>query len=125
MAVQKTGRYWFQPPLAFEGLILNGMGILERMVRAVVDRPTGTGDYLFMLFYDPVDVGTGGMVRRHGPGSLIIWRPADGHYYGNPDRRFTHTWLHCDGPFVARCLRREKVPLDTVMALPNAHLFEK
>ena len=64
---------------------------------AIIDRPAGTADHLFMLFYDPVELLVEGRVERLPPRTLMLWPPGHRHYYGNRERAWRHSWIHCEG----------------------------
>jgi len=116
---------WFDPPSPEKGEFrANGIGILEKMPAHVVDRPAGTGDYLFMFFYDPVTIRVNGTDRNHPAGHLMIWTPDQGHYYGNSSRRWAHSWLHCEGAFVHRALRACRAPRNEPFALADPSALE-
>ncbi len=51
-------RYLYPQPLfKTPGLSIRGIGIREVMLPSYFQRPTGTGDYLFMIFHDSVQLG--------------------------------------------------------------------
>ncbi|MBU4199667.1 MAG: AraC family transcriptional regulator [Verrucomicrobia bacterium] len=114
----KTIRYFFEhPPIHTPALCVRGIGIREPMRPGIVDRPAGTGDILIMFFYDETIIRTARGTRRHPPDSLMIWPRAAGHYYGNPDKAWTHSWTHCDGTAIRHLLARERLPVN--VAIPN------
>ncbi len=105
---------------------LHGLGIQEWMKPGIVNRPGGTGDYLFMFFYDETEIRhPDGSVVSHPPGAAVCWTPDSGHYYGNPAKRWRHTWLHCDGALVRRQLTREKIPCNLPFISAPAPVWEK
>ncbi|HEV7302302.1 MAG TPA: AraC family transcriptional regulator [Tepidisphaeraceae bacterium] len=91
---------WYRGP----GLEIRGIGINETMPPSFIERPAGTGDRLFMLFYDDVELGPANARRRVGGPSVALWPSAAAHHYGNIDRRWRHSWIHCDGNVVSRHL---------------------
>lgn len=121
-----TIRYFFvRPPIQTPELSVHGIGIQERMPPALIDRPSGTGDYLFMFFYEPAIIrGTGGTLLRPA-NSLMLWPCGAGHYYGNPDHPFMHSWTHCDGTRIGDLLAREKLPLGQPIPEINPAMVEK
>lgn len=119
-------RYLHSAPLfSSPGLRIRGVGIQERMLPCIVQRERGTGDYLLMIFHDDARIGRppGGAI--HPPGTLVAWSPKDGHYYGNPQRPWSHSWIHCDGPAVARMLKEARVPLARPVRLPDPSRADK
>ncbi|MDD3925246.1 MAG: AraC family transcriptional regulator [bacterium] len=95
------------------------------MSPCIVNRPHGTGDYLFMFFYDEVFIRADGTVNPYPGNSLIIWRPGQGHYYGNTEKLWKHSWIHCDGKIISQCLDQNRLPVDTVIPLPDGSLAER
>ena len=63
----------------------------------IVDRPSGTGGYLFILFYDSASVWKDGKPNRLDPGSLMLWPRGAAHRYGNEEKEWSHTWIHFNG----------------------------
>lgn len=119
-------KHWFVPPVTFAtGLKIRGIGIREGMPPGHVFRPTGTDDYMLMLFYDPVQVGVGEELMPFPPQSMRIWTPHCRQHYGRADGRYRHTWIHCDGTAVSGILAAAEAPLDCMFSLPDASLLEE
>jgi AraC family transcriptional regulator of arabinose operon len=96
------------------GVRINGIGIREVNPAFYVDRP-GTGDYLFMLFHDAVCFGPD---RKAIPaGSMVLWEKGVPHHYGLTTGRWSHSWVHCDGPEIPAILRRAKIGLNRPIVL--------
>ena len=106
------------PPVASKGLSIKSIGIREPMQNGIVDRPAGTGDYLFMFYYDPVILQVGGETAWWDAETLIVWRPEDGHYYGHPDLKWLHSWIHCDGTWIGKWLAENEIPMGQAIAFP-------
>ncbi len=102
-----------------------GLGIRELMRPGVVDRRAGTRDYLFMHFHSEVLLVSGREPRWHPRHSFVVWEPGAPHYYGNPRRRWSHSWLHCDGASVAGALKGAEVPLNRPLQMPGAAVTEE
>lgn len=120
-----TIRYFFEhPPIQTPALCIRGIGIREPMRPGIVNRPAGTGDILMMFFYDEVIIRSTDGVTRHPPDSLMIWPRAAGHYYGNPDQSWNHSWTHCDGTAILRLLAREQLPVNRVIPNISAGMVE-
>jgi AraC family transcriptional regulator of arabinose operon len=119
-------RYFFTvPPINTHQLLIAGIGIQERMRAGIVDRPKGTGDYLFMYFYEAVEIrGADGTLRR-APGSIVVWEPKDGHYYGDKSQEWNHSWMHCSGTYFKTVLRQEHIPCNLPIELPDPAIVEK
>lgn len=110
-------------------LSVRGIGIREVMPAAFVERPQGTGDHLFMLFHDAVRWGPSPRTRDLQPGTLVLWDHGAAHYYGNPTSRWSHSWVHCDGPAVRDMLHQARVACGRPIAMPDPsrvdqHLFD-
>lgn len=95
-------RFFPEPPLRSGRFKLRGYGIREVMPPGFVNRPEGTGDFLMMYFHTAVRAGTGPDAGESAPGTLWIWTPGGHQFYGHDRRRYTHSWIHCDGPAVRR-----------------------
>lgn len=80
---------------------IRGVGIHEPMLAGIVDRPTGTGDWLLMCFHEQVYLKSTSGIAEYPAGSWIIWTDRDSHYYGRNDQEWSHSWVHFDGKSVA------------------------
>ena len=103
--------FYAPPPIDTPAVSIHGVGLQEWMSPCVVDRPQGTGDYLFMLFHDPVLISVDGRDRDFPSNTLMLWPCGAGHKYGNASQRFCHSWIHCDGTAVGRLLTKERTPV--------------
>jgi len=95
------------------------------MPPVLVDRPQGTGDYLFMFFHDSAKLRVGDTTRIHPSNTLMLWARGAGHFYGNESRRWLHSWIHCDGSWVARAIERTGLSLNSSYVLNGPQLVEK
>ena len=119
-------RQWFAPPpLDTAEISIHAIGIQEPMRPCTVNRPGGTGDYLFMFFYDAVYIGVAGTRRRYPPNTFIIWDPRHGHDYGDPATAWMHSWLHCDGRAVGAMLADSRLPMNVPFALSDPAVVEQ
>lgn len=119
-------RHFFPtPPLKSKRFAVGGIGIQERRSASTTDRPTGSGDYLFMYLYEAGWLKTREGICRQEPGSMVIWRPGDQNYFGSDDGDWRHTFIHCNGSWVRRCVASCRLPYNTRIRLPNAMLLEK
>lgn len=128
--VSMTGfRHFYQPrPVDTPELSVRGVGVRELMPPSFFERPTGLGDYLFMLFHDPAHIATQPMTLALQPAeSLVLWPPGAGQYYGNPGARYAHSWIHCEGSRVERILAGLPEPLElgTPFPLPEPMKFQQ
>ena len=119
-------KHFFKPyPVSSRAISIHGIGIQERMQPALVHRPRGTKDCLLMYFYQPCVVRdcTGENWRR--PNSLVAWAPGTPHWYGNPDKGWSHSWLHGEGSRLRRWLKEARIPWNTVLELEEGTVFER
>jgi AraC-like DNA-binding protein len=103
---------------------INAFGIHEVMPPVVVDRPDGTGDYLFMIFHDPVCVQIAGHVKQLSPGSLVVWPRGAGHCYGQKQKKWDHSWIHCNGTWVKQKILECGIVAGDVLPLKNPGSLE-
>jgi len=101
-----------------------GLGIREEMMSGFVDRPAGTGSYLFALFLRPIILKTAEGVSLHKANTFVIWGPHDHHYYGSLDAVWDHSWLHCGGRMVEEGLGAVGIACNQAMPLPDPEVFE-
>jgi AraC family transcriptional regulator, arabinose operon regulatory protein len=109
-------------PIVFR---VNKMGIHEDMPPKIIHRPWANKDYLFMLFHTPALIKAGGAVHQHPGQTVMIWEPGQAHYYGNPERRWDHSWFHCEGTAVRKRVQASQLPLNAPFALPESAVVEK
>lgn len=113
----KTGIKYFRPlkDKSLKIFQVFGVGIREEMRPCIVNRPQGTGDRLFMYFHDNVKIKVGNEIKDFAPGTLMIWDDGAGHYYGNPDIKWRHSWIHCKGRWIKELLKElDLVPEQTM-----------
>jgi len=119
-------KHWFVPPLDIApDLRIRGIGVRELMSPCIVNRPAGTEDYMFMFFYDSVQIDDHGHKEFRVPESMKIWEPGQKQWYGHPEQSWNHSWIHCEGAFVRRLLKTERLPLNRTLSLPDPALTEK
>jgi AraC family transcriptional regulator, arabinose operon regulatory protein len=100
------------------------LGLHEEMTPAMVDRPEGTGDYLFMLFHSETCVRSRDGESLRPPSSLMVWTPLDSHYYGNMEEAWDHSWFHCAGREIGPILRACRIPVGRCIAVTDPSLME-
>jgi AraC family transcriptional regulator of arabinose operon len=106
------------------GFQIHRLGLHEKMAPAIIDRPEGTRDYLFMLFHSEVRVKSReGETVWPSPG-LMIWTPADGHYYGNTEGVWDHSWFHCSGREIDSILKLCAAPVRQRIAVTDPSPME-
>ena len=77
-----------------------GVGLHESMDPQIVNRPKGTWDWLLMFFHSPVEIAVETKVTAFPANTLMIWDDTQGHFYGNTDSSWSHSWIHCQGSVV-------------------------
>lgn len=116
---------WIDAPIPVEtGFRINGIGLREHMGPQMIDRRAGTGDYLFMCFHDTVRVWEKEGLRDATPPAIVIWEPHHRHLYGNEEKAWDHSWLHCQGPFMTQALQGVQLPFNQAVALPESLFME-
>jgi len=101
-------------------LSINGIGLKETMKPVFNTRPGGNKDFLFLHFYDEVDIEFPGKSLRNIQKKWIILTPGTPHTYGNSQKKWCHAWMHFSGSFVETLLDRYPLPVNS---LQNAETF--
>jgi AraC-like DNA-binding protein len=103
---------WYPPGrLPGSGLTIRGLACGEEMAASIVDRPRGTGDWLFMSYPQQILLRPGGTERQCAGPVLIVWSPDQGHWYGWRHARWLHSWVHAKGPALDALVAAADVPL--------------
>jgi len=119
-------RFFSPRALDSRELSIRGIGVRELMPPCLMERPRGTGDYLFMLFHDPASAGVRPLLEEPGsPDTMMVWTPGKAQYYGNRLHRFSHTWIHCEGERVRQILRRTEMPRLKPFAVADPSRFQQ
>lgn len=117
--------FFSEPALRTNELTIRGIGVQEHMKPCIIDRPHGTGDHMFMLFYDDVWIAAGGEPVHFPDGALMLWTPGRHQYYGHAEKPFTHTWMHCDGHFIRALLIASGLPMDVPFQIRDPVIMER
>ncbi|HYF50267.1 MAG TPA: hypothetical protein VEJ63_12730, partial [Planctomycetota bacterium] len=80
--MKRIRHFFANPPVKSKELTIHGVGVQERMPPRMVERPQGTGDYLFMVFFEPVHIDVAGKLSEYPAGSIVMWDRGAGHIYG-------------------------------------------
>ncbi|MBA3684584.1 MAG: AraC family ligand binding domain-containing protein, partial [Planctomycetes bacterium] len=112
-------------PIAGRELAVFALGVEEWMPPVIVDRPQGSGDWLFMAFHQEVVLRIDGVERQVPGPSLMIWSPRRAHWYGNLSGRWRHSWMHAQGSAVARALAEAGTPVDRPLIGVPARVLEQ
>jgi AraC family transcriptional regulator of arabinose operon len=122
----KALRHFFaQWPINSPELQVRAIGTQETMRPGIINRPAGTGDYLFMFFYDPTLIMVEGTVRYYPPRTMMIWDAEHGHYYGNPETPWTHSWLHADGAWLREAVQQSGLACNIPFTLSDPTIVDQ
>ena len=101
------------------GFHVVGVGVDEPMKAGVVDRPGGVASWLLMHFHDPVIIEVGGERDWYPAGTFIVWKATDGHYFGNPNAGWSHSWTHFISGDAIKILRGGGLPVNVPFLYRN------
>jgi AraC family transcriptional regulator of arabinose operon len=82
-----------------------------------IDRPNGSGDYLFLFFRSRMLIEAGGERFETDKNTCLIYRKGSRQYYRELERPMVHDWFHFDGEEVEDLCRVLNLPLDTPMKM--------
>ncbi len=102
-----------------------GVGLREWMQPCIVNRPTGTWDWLLMFFYTPVTIEVHGERTACPANTLMVWDEHDSHFYGNPEVRWESSWIHCQGSLLPGLMREAGLRTGAYPDLDLTLLLEK
>ncbi|MBA3708198.1 MAG: AraC family transcriptional regulator [Planctomycetes bacterium] len=108
-----------------KNIIINGLGMYDAMKPSMVDRKSGTDDYLLMYFHTPVHVHHDGELRPFPAHTFFLWSPGNRHTFGNVQKSWTHSWMHCSGESIPRVLAHSRIPLNTPLLLRDSHAVDR
>jgi AraC-like DNA-binding protein len=106
---------------AFE---VHGIGFREPMPPGMmIDRPQGTGDWLFMYFHSSACMGTTADAPLQPGPRMMIWAAGRRQFYGRPARGYLHSWMHATGKAVESHLRLHRIPQGVPFVPPSLRAF--
>ncbi|MBN2222292.1 MAG: helix-turn-helix transcriptional regulator [Vallitaleaceae bacterium] len=79
----------------------------------VIHRPSGSGNYLFLLFKSEVDLILNEELQRLSPGAMILFDPHFPQFYHNRVDGFTNDWLHIEAHEFEDFIKGLKIPVNT------------
>lgn len=103
---------------------INAFGIHEVMPPVMVNRPDGTGDWLFILFHDAGRVVFSDDCCDVESGALVCCPYGAGHRYGQETAQWDHSWIHVDGPWVKDRLEECGVQDGSILKLEHPGAME-
>lgn len=78
-----------------------------------INRPQGSGDFVFIHFLTPAEVIVGETVHPVKPDACILYAPPAHQYYRNvPNASFGNNWMHFTGPGCLAFLKSLDIPLN-------------
>lgn len=80
----------------------------------LIDRPSGSGDTLFLRFLVPVRILTDDGIKLAGPGSCMVYAPGRPQWYRGADGPLVNDWVHFKGRNGRELMRRHRVPVGVV-----------
>lgn len=80
-----------------------------------IDRPSGAGNYAFVLFKSSSEVVLEGRLLTAEKNSYILFRPGTSYLYRELEIPFINDWFHCDGNEMMEFLMQLNLPLDTLI----------
>lgn len=114
----------FETPKRSGPVVVSGTAAQEEMPPCIVDRPRGTGDRLLMFFPRPVRLRAGGNEFVSSGPVLRLWRDGDGHFYGDPERKWLHSWIHFHGEQIPALLARAGLEEEFCLEWHDGDLLE-
>ncbi|MDQ0112798.1 AraC family transcriptional regulator [Paenibacillus harenae] len=81
----------------------------------VVDRPEGSGDYLFLLFRSKMEIESQGKRIVTEQNSYILFSKGSKQYYRVIEQPMVHDWFHFDSDEMDELCEQLQLPLDTIM----------
>ena len=114
----------FETPPRRGPVVVSGTGVQEEMPPCIVNRPGGTGDRLLMLFHQPVRLRIGAEERLTSGSVLRLWREGAGHFYGQEECRWLHSWIHFHGSEIPSLLAAAGLEEEFCMEWHDIKLFE-
>ncbi|MDX2227457.1 MAG: AraC family transcriptional regulator [Verrucomicrobiae bacterium] len=88
-----------------------------------IDRPSGSGDFLFLCFVTPVHLRDSHGMEPRPPGACIIYPPGEPQWYSGVTASFQHHWAHFHGRGLPSFFRRVGLPLNRVFYPGNPGLI--
>ncbi|MDD3153755.1 MAG: AraC family transcriptional regulator [Victivallaceae bacterium] len=91
------------------------LGIREEMLPGFVHHGGKNYPYLLMYFHTPCFVE-----KTPAEGKFILWSPQMLHRYGNPDRKWCHSWAILRGEAMNKLMAETPIPLNYLLDVSRA-----
>lgn len=78
----------------------------------VINRPNGSGDFLFLFFTTPVSLLLNGQMVTTKPDAIVLFQPDYPQHYSNTTDGFINDWFHVSGDDFEAFIRNLGLPLN-------------
>lgn len=93
---------------------VNAIGVgMYHQIDSIVNRPNGSGDYLFVHFLSRHKISLDGFTRLENAGGCVIFPPHSRQEYGGDGQAtFGNDWVHFSGKGVPALLEEMRLPVN-------------
>lgn len=85
----------------------------------LINRPCGSGDYLFLLFLSDIYIVDDSKKNHFESGTVILYTPTHPQYYHHPFSGFDNDWFHFIGEDIEPLLSTLKLPVNKPFQIKN------
>jgi AraC family transcriptional regulator of arabinose operon len=78
----------------------------------VIDRPHGSGDFLFLHFSTPIFILNNGRKIKEKENTCMLYTPGVPQWYSGIGKGFKHNWFHFTGKRAEQIVRSFRIPLN-------------
>lgn len=86
-----------------------------------IERPYGSGDYLFLFSTTEVDMYIKNKKHRIEPNTFMLYRPTDPQLYYEHENGFTNDYFHFSGEHLGEFFLRMGIPMNTPTTISDDH----
>jgi AraC-like DNA-binding protein len=95
-------------------IVVGRVGVnVSHLAGFVIDRPQGSGDYVFIHFTSAILLASTAGRREERPDVCIIYAPPFPQWYSASIDSFSHNWFHFSGNVVPYLLKQYSLPVNT------------
>jgi AraC-like DNA-binding protein len=87
--------------------------------RFIINRPSGSSDFLFLFFSTPVDIFSGECLTRSKSNALILYSPEHPHSYSNKTEGFTNDWFHFSSDYLSDHIETLGIPVNELFYIDS------
>lgn len=91
----------------------------------IIDRPNGSGDFLFLFFTTPVNILINGNMITTNPNALILFQPDCPQYYSNTADGFLNDWFHISSSTFESFIQKLGLPLNQIFYINHSHFIRE